>query len=192
SIGIDNSDDNKLKITSRTNHPTGASPSYGDQKMTITADGNIGIGTDNPLTKLQVSDGDIFISDIDRGIIMKSPDGKCWRGTLDNSGTLVFSSFDCPGEISFNSISKTPQEVTGSISIFPNPIDHTITIYSDSENLSKSTAIFYTTDGKVVRKDELNSNYNILNMTNIPAGSYIINVINKRGKILGHELVIKK
>ena len=35
--------------------------------------------------------GDVYIEDIDKGIIMKSPDGRCWRGQLDNNGTLNFT-----------------------------------------------------------------------------------------------------
>jgi len=41
----------------------------------LTLYGNIGIGTTNPISKLQISDRDIYISDINKGIIMKSPDG---------------------------------------------------------------------------------------------------------------------
>ncbi|MCO5266774.1 MAG: hypothetical protein M9948_12990 [Lentimicrobium sp.] len=53
-------------------------------RMVIAATGNVGIGTIEPSAKLQVANGDIFIEDIDRGIIMKSPDGHCWRGILNN------------------------------------------------------------------------------------------------------------
>ncbi len=190
-IGIDNSDENKLKITSRTNNPTGASPSYGDIKMAITADGNIGVNTSDPKAKVEIADGDIFISNINRGIIMKSPDGKCWRGTLDNSGNLVFALIDCPGEININSASNLLHE-TRTLSIFPNPIDNTVTINSQKESLKNATAIIYSVDGKIVRKNELSDDYNILNVTNIPSGSYIISVVNKKGKELGHEILVKE
>jgi hypothetical protein len=51
--------------------------------------GNMGIGTQIPKSKLHVAEGDIFIEDVNRGIIMQSPDGKHWRFTVDNSGELV-------------------------------------------------------------------------------------------------------
>ena len=36
------------------------------------------------------------LSDINRGVIMKPPDGQCWRGTLDNTGQLSFVAITCP------------------------------------------------------------------------------------------------
>jgi hypothetical protein len=96
SLGADNSDDDKLKINLNTHYPTGSSPSVGENIMTITTSGNIGIGTNSPATKLVISDGDIYLEDISKGIIMKSPDGTCWRGTVNNAGTLQFNSVTCP------------------------------------------------------------------------------------------------
>lgn len=64
--------------------------------MDITETGNVGIGTRTPRTKLQVSDGDIYIEDINKGLIMKSPNGNCWRMTISNSGQPVITSVICP------------------------------------------------------------------------------------------------
>ena len=66
------------------------------ERMTISNDGNIGINNINPKSKLQVSDGDIYIDQIGSGVIMKSPDGNCWRMTVDNAGNPVFISISCP------------------------------------------------------------------------------------------------
>lgn len=65
------------------------------ERLRISHDGLIGIGTTQPTSKLQVNDGDIYIEDIDRGIIMKSPNGKCWRVTVGDSGEFVSAEIDC-------------------------------------------------------------------------------------------------
>ena len=67
-----------------------------NERMRITGNGNVGIGTNNPKTKLQVTDGDVYIDNATKGIILKSPDGNCWRITIDNFGNLVRMSISCP------------------------------------------------------------------------------------------------
>ncbi len=67
--------------------------SYGDSFINK---GNLGIGTIDPKSKLQVSDGDIYIEDINKGVIMKSQDGQCWRYTPNNSGQLIPTAISCP------------------------------------------------------------------------------------------------
>ena len=66
------------------------------ERMRISSTGYVGIGTKNPRAKVEVADGDVYISSIEKGIIMTSPDGQCWRGTINNSGVLEFSVVDCP------------------------------------------------------------------------------------------------
>lgn len=66
------------------------------ERMRINDVGNVGIGTTNPIAKLQIANGDIFIEDASFGVIMKSPDGQCWRMTVDNSGSPMFTSVSCP------------------------------------------------------------------------------------------------
>jgi len=58
--------------------------------------GFVGISTTNPLTKFHVEDGDIFISNIHRGIIMKTADGKCFRYQPNTNGMLVGTEIVCP------------------------------------------------------------------------------------------------
>jgi len=58
--------------------------------------GNVGIGTPTPNSKFTVSGGDINVLDIGSGIIMKSPNGSCWRVTINNAGVLVSAPIACP------------------------------------------------------------------------------------------------
>jgi len=45
---------------------------------------------------IEVKTGDVYIENIGSGVIMKSPDGNCWRMTVDNTGNPVFTSITCP------------------------------------------------------------------------------------------------
>lgn len=65
-------------------------------KLSIETAGNVGIGTENPASKLEVKSGDVYINSITSGVIMKSPNGSCWRMTVDNTGAPVFTSITCP------------------------------------------------------------------------------------------------
>jgi len=61
-----------------------------------TDSGFVGISTTTPKSKLHVEDGDVFISNIYRGIIMKAPNGKCFRYRPNNNGQLVGVEIPCP------------------------------------------------------------------------------------------------
>ncbi len=50
---------------------------------------NVGIGTVEPETKLQVTDGDIYLETIGSGVIIKDADGNCYRITVSTAGVLV-------------------------------------------------------------------------------------------------------
>lgn len=63
--------------------------------------GNLSVGSANfnspiPKSKLHVFEGDVNIDRIGSGIIMKSPNGNCWRITIDNAGNLVRTAIACP------------------------------------------------------------------------------------------------
>ena len=42
------------------------------------------------------SNSDVYLSSNTNGVILSSPNGGCWRLTVDNSGTLVVTSITCP------------------------------------------------------------------------------------------------
>jgi hypothetical protein len=65
-------------------------------RMVVAADGNVGVGTINPNSKFQVSNGDVYIENISTGVILRSPNGGCWRVTVDNTGNLIRTAITCP------------------------------------------------------------------------------------------------
>ena len=61
----------------------------------------LGIGAYNykpplPKSRLHVFNGDVNIDQIGSGIILKSPNGNCWRVTIDNTGNLIRTAITCP------------------------------------------------------------------------------------------------
>jgi hypothetical protein len=74
----------------------GTGASARSNAITVLKNGNAGFGIDVPKSKVQVSNGDVYIDNATNGVIMKSPDGNCWRMTVDNTGTPVFTAITCP------------------------------------------------------------------------------------------------
>ena len=66
------------------------------ERMKIESNGNVGIGTSTPKAKVEVANGDVYLTDPTKGIILKSPNGNCWRVTVDNTGNLVRTQITCP------------------------------------------------------------------------------------------------
>lgn len=78
------------------NGETGGSNVEKTVNMLIDGNGNIGVGTTTPSSKLHVAEGDIYIENATKGVIMTSPNGNCWRMTVGNDGNPTFSAIDCP------------------------------------------------------------------------------------------------
>ncbi len=160
-----------------------------EERMRIDSDGLIGIGTDNPVAKLQVADGDIYISDISQGVIMKSPDGQCWKGTMNNNGMLNFIPIACPETITKV---NAPNNIDYNISISPNPATQTITIAVDKKELCE--LIYHFTDlyGRIILDGQIKSNTERINIEHLLNGVYILSIFDKTGNVLTSEKIIKK
>jgi hypothetical protein len=150
--------------------------------------GNVGIGTGEPKAKLQVTDGDIYIENIDRGIIMKSPDGKCWRGTLNNQGQLAFA--ELPDCIITDNKNAEPTKIS-TVSVFPNPGNEKLNISlgkfssgkSEIKVISASGLILMTIQQPVAKTTDIN-------IGNLETGTYILQVTN--GKEMESVTFIKQ
>lgn len=67
-----------------------------NERMLIDSNGYVGIGTSTPTSKLQITNGDVYIDNPSKGIILKSPDGSCWRVTVNNDGYFSNTKIVCP------------------------------------------------------------------------------------------------
>lgn len=65
-------------------------------RLFINPSGNVGVGTSSPASKLTVSGGDAYVNTVGSGLVLRSPDGSCFRLTVSNGGTLGASSITCP------------------------------------------------------------------------------------------------
>jgi len=73
-------------------------PTGTERFFSVESNGFIGIGTNDetPKSRLQVANGDVYLSDIESGIIIKSPNGQCWKLTVNNNGNFLSSPVECP------------------------------------------------------------------------------------------------
>ncbi len=149
-------------------------------------DANVGIGTEQPEAKLQITDGDVFIESIDHGIIMKSPDGQCWRGTLDNSGNLNFMEIDC------NLIaSSKSQEVKTDlrVKVYPNPSKGSLNLEIVG-NMKTLVVQLLDITGNLVFAKKIFGERSGIKTNKLPQGNYLLKVVNDQGKVLHTEKVV--
>jgi hypothetical protein len=134
--------------------------------------GKVGIGTTDPKARFQVADGDIFIQDINKGIIMKSPDGNCWRGTMNNSGQLEFEKLtDCEN---LTTKSNEGSEIN-TIKVFPNPSKEYFEVKCSTSDCQKyNTISVYGTTGNLVFSQPFNSETTRISTSNFKSGSYVL------------------
>ena len=152
---------------------------------------NVGISTDNPQAKLQIKDGDIFIEDIDRGIIMKSPDGNCWRGTLNNSGSLQFVQVNCDDLTTGENENPDPPVGGPKTKIYPNPAGDKVFV-SINPKLTGATLEISGLAGKIVYSEKLNNAESYIDLSGNQPGMYLFRIVDGNGKVVESVKVVKQ
>lgn len=79
------------------NFPGGTLPGSSTATNWLRLNGDVGINTSDPKSRLHVAGGDVYVENIGSGVILRSPNGFCWRVTVDNSGNFVRTQIACPG-----------------------------------------------------------------------------------------------
>ncbi len=150
-------------------------------------DGNVGVGTYNPRTKLQIKGGDIFIEDQFAGLILKSPDGQCWKGTIDDNGSFTFESIDCNLVTGSNEDSGISQQQTARI--FPNPAGNKL--YVDIPvGMQQTYVALYNEQGVLLQSKDVQAGRNTISLKKIPAGVLIVKVYGDSGELLSTEKIM--
>ncbi len=158
-----------------------------DTQMILTEDGNLGIGSLDPGAKLQVN-GDIFIDDAFSGLILKSPDGQCWKGTADNSGNFVLENVDCDQLTGKN---ESPAVSQKTARIFPNPAGSKLYV-EIPEGIQQTYVSIYNEQGVLLKSRDMQSGKNSVSLKKMPAGVLIVKVYSGSGKLLSTEKIMHK
>ncbi|MDA3943813.1 MAG: T9SS type A sorting domain-containing protein [Bacteroidetes bacterium] len=160
---------------------------YNHHTLTILNNGHIGFGTDKPKARIHLEDGDIYLHDIQSGIIMKSPDGQCWRGRLNEQGTLIFTAIDCPTE----GVNSQPELNTSlPIWLFPNPTSGKLTITHEFTQ-GPIEALVYNLEGALLLHRQFDAKVFDLSLEHLVAGTYIVS-LKHQNQVVASEKVVKK
>jgi len=157
----------------------------GNDGRYLFSDGYVGIGTTNPVAELQVN-GDIFIEKDNAGLVLKSPDGQCWKITVNNTGELATTSINC--NLTTDIEAKTPVE--NNIRIFPNPTSGELTIEAEQE-LSYGRVSIFSMEGRQLYSEPLHGITATIDLSHLQPGVYIVNVEGE-GRIIKSQQVVLK
>jgi hypothetical protein len=129
--------------------------------------------------------GNIFIEDIQKGVIMRSPDGQCWLGKLNNQGMLTFEQTTCPEGATSQPETMAPAK---QLKVFPNPASGFLEVHTGAIS-GKLALSLMDASGKQLREQQAQAGKNILKLEGLPAGAYIL-VLKKDGELVESTKVL--
>ncbi len=169
------------------NHSVGATSDLGllfnSESNYIFGEGNIGAGVDDPKTKLHVNGDIMFENDFD-GMIMKSPDGQCWKGNMSNEGELVFISIDCE---SLSGMSNKEEKTQ--IFIYPNPASNQITVEYTGDQQSVRLTL-NTINNALISTHKIYQGDNTIAINGISSQMIIATIFDTKGNVVSSKKIM--
>lgn len=120
---------------------------------------------------------------------MKSPDGQCWRGTVDNFGSLNFTLITCPENVS---VATGGTKTSTHILISPNPTENNVRLRIEDLELKKLKYFVFDVNGKILDQGKIRNSEQIIELASFISGIYLIKIIDKKGNIISTTKVIKR
>ncbi len=149
---------------------------------------NTGFGIEEPKAKVHIN-GDLLFEHSMNGIIMKSEDGNCWKGTISNNGELMFLQVDCETLVSSENISEPKHS---EVFIYPNPTDGQITVEYTGNRKNLRLEI-KSISGHLVATYKISKGENRIELNNISDQMIVASVFTKKGELIStNKVVIKK
>ncbi len=146
---------------------------------------NAGFGVDEPKAKIHI-DGDLLFENSFDGLIMKSEDGNCWKGTISNNGELQFTQIDCG---TLTSIQNITEPKHSEVFIYPNPTKGEMTIeYTGSKNNLRVE--FHTINGLLIATYKITKGDNQIVLNEKPDQMIIASVYTKKGELISTNKVM--
>lgn len=187
-IRADETEDATLRLESTGPGKT-AGIEFGSGDKSITTANGEGLSfiteTDKPF---RFDNGDIYLQDISKGIIMRSPDGNCWRGTLNNNGLLQFIQVDCDDLLVSRPGNRNEENTE--VRIYPNPTGNSVTVEIPVKQVGARLSI-ESSAGRELGMKMLNNTSNQINMSSYPAGCYFFYIF-MDGNLLEVKKVMKE
>jgi hypothetical protein len=137
-------------------------------------------------TEFVFQHGDIYLEDINSGIIMKSPNGQCWRGTVTDNGLLQFTQVSCPTIVTGIRGENTVDE---SFRIYPNPASQHLNIEIPA-GISNAIAVITNLDGRHTSTHQLTGFHTTLDISNFPAGTYVVSILGNGSQLAVRQIIV--
>jgi hypothetical protein len=131
--------------------------------------------------------GDIFMEDISSGIIMKSPNGQCWRGTVTDGGTLQFTEVTCPTVVTGMQAETSTDE---RFRIYPNPAAHLLNI-EIPERITHAMAVITNLEGRHTSTHPLTGLHTTLDISALPAGAYVVSILGNGSQLASRQVIVQ-